>query len=431
MSWLDNMQQKLNPAQASIASSRGESSPDNIIDFQTAFDEIEVVHRAVEMIINALVEVPFLIDHTNSRGPDKKLETLLNVKPNPFEDRTRFFRRAFLDYYLDGNVFFLYDKGRPKSDGSLYILPANDVTIIPDKKTFVRGYKYQPLSASPEEVFGFGRMPTNPVRDDATSSFFFDSSEVIHIKNDSSDDIYRGNSKLENLDRIIKLYYHLISFQQQFFKNNAIPGFVLRTDNVLSNKIKARLLEEWRQNYSSLFNNSRNPTILDGGLKVDPFSSMSFQDLDFETSVERIQRDMVKALGVPWVLIQSGNNANITPNQAMFYTHTIIPILQQFASAFAHRFDVIITPDKQSITALRPDTRSEALFYVSLTNGGIITPNEARIGLRFDKLEDETCDEIRIPQNIAGSAVDPTQGGRPANSGPNSTTGPQDDSDSL
>jgi len=431
MGWIDNMREKLNPGQPSIAASHGESSPANIVDFNTAYDEIDVIHRSIEIIINGLVEVPFLIDHVNSRGPNKKVETLLNVKPNPFEDRTRFFRRAFLDYYLDGNCFFYYDKGRPESDGSLYLLPANDVNIIPDKKTFVAGYEFQPLAAEASEIFGFGRMPINVVRDDSTSAIFFEAEEIIHIKNDSSSDIYRGDSKLKNLDRIIKLYYHLISFQQQFFKNNAIPGFVLSTPNVLSTKIKTRLLEEWGQNYNSLFNNARNPAILDGGLKVDPFSSMSFKDLDFESAVERLQQDMVKGLGVPWILLKSGNNANITPNQSMFYTHTIIPILQQFASAFAHRFDVIVTADKQSVTALRPDTRSEALYYVSLVNGGIIKPNEAREGLRFDKLEDDECNHIRIPQNIAGSASDPTQGGRPASSGPSTATGPQSDSDSL
>lgn len=433
MAWLDNMRQKLNPAQASIAASAGESAPENILDFRTAYDDIDVVHRSIDIIINALIEVPFLIDHTSSRGPSKKLDLLLNKNPNPFEDRARFYRRVFLDFFLDGNAFILYDKDLPKGEGSFYLLPANDVTVVPDTKTFIKGYEFQPLAVNPSEVFGFGRTTVDPFKNDKdkTSSIFFSADQVIHIKNDSSDDIYRGDSRLKNLDRIINLYYHLISFQQQFFKNNAVPGFVLRTDNVLSDKIKQRLLEQWSQNYNSLFSGAKRPAILDGGLKVDAFSSVNFQQLDFEQAVDRIQQDMVKALGVPFVLLKAGNNANIAPNQSMFYTHTVLPILQQFASAFGHRFDVAVEPDKQSITALRPDTRSEALFYSTLVNTGIITANEAREGLRFDKSEDHECDVIRIPQNIAGSAVNPSQGGRPATSGPDSATGPQSDSDNL
>jgi hypothetical protein len=51
------------------------------------------------------------------------------------------------------------------------------------------------------------------------------------------------------------------------------------------------------------------------------------------------------------------------------------------------------------------------MYYSTLVNTGIITPNEAREGLRFVKLDGN--DNIRVPQNITGSAVDATQGGRP------------------
>ena len=42
-----------------------------------------------------------------------------------------------------------------------------------------------------------------------------------------------------------------------------------------------------------------------------------------------------------------------------------------------------------------------------------MTPNEARKGLRLPKIEAQ--DEIRVPQNVTGSATDATQGGRPPN----------------
>jgi len=48
---------------------------------------------------------------------------------------------------------------------------------------------------------------------------------------------------------------------------------------------------------------------------------------------------------------------------------------------------------------------------------GIITVNEARSGLGFEDLEGEENNQIRIPQNITGSAVNPGIGGRPEDSG--------------
>ena len=122
--------EKLNPAQPYIASQDPYNLPGSIVDYKTAFREIEVVHRSVEMVINALVSVPFVVDG----GAAKKINKLLNVKPNPFEDRVRLFRRAFLDFYLDGNAFFYYDKE------SLYLLPANDVEVVADSKTFISHY---------------------------------------------------------------------------------------------------------------------------------------------------------------------------------------------------------------------------------------------------------------------------------------------------
>jgi hypothetical protein len=66
-----------------------------------------------------------------------------------------------------------------------------------------------------------------------------------------------------------------------------------------------------------------------------------------------------------------------------------------------------------TIPALRPEMRTESSYYAQLVNTGIMTPNEARKGLRLPNIEGE--DSIRVPQNITGSATDATQGGRPPN----------------
>ncbi|NBT06312.1 MAG: phage portal protein, partial [Betaproteobacteria bacterium] len=64
-----------------------------------------------------------------------------------------------------------------------------------------------------------------------------------------------------------------------------------------------------------------------------------------------------------------------------------------------------------NVSALQPDLDQIAKYHSTLVNGGIITPNEARKELRYDPKPDS--DTLRIPANIAGSAADPSQGGRP------------------
>lgn len=407
--WLIERLEKLNPAQPSVQSSESEAPPESIRDFKTAYEEIDVVTRAIELMVSACTEVPFLV----KGGAEKKLTKLLNTRPNPFEDRIRFYRRAFMDYMLDGNVFFFYDQ-QDQGD-SLYIIPANDVTIIADKKRFVAGYEYAPGSVAENSLFGsLGRISPNRGERSDQIVIQFTSREIIHVKADSADSIYRGDSRLKRLERLVEIYYAMIDFQRQFFENGAIPGFVLTTDNVLSKKIKDRLLDDWKMSYTSIYRGARSPAILDGGLKIDRFSTLTFAELDFENSIDRIQQDISKALGVPYVLLKSGNNANVGVNQVLLYLHTILPILDQFASAFSLRFgpDIEVIPDKKSISALRPDTRSQAMFWSTLVNGGIATPDEAREDLRLNKMGGE-CEHIRVPVNVAGSATNPAVGGRP------------------
>ena len=391
---------KLNPAQPSIASLEPYASPETIVDYEQAYREIEVIHRSVEMIINACIEIPLVVEGSS---PAKKVNKILNIRPNPFEDRVRLFRRAFLDFILDGNAFFYYD------GVDLYLLPANDVEVVPDERTFVSHYNYLVSNQQSSDVFGFNRGAQSKKQE----SIQFAPNEIIHIMAENDLSIFRGTSKIKPCLKLIELYHYMIKFQRQFFKNNAVPGFVLTTDSILSQRVKQRLLEAWRSTYTTIFDGARNPALLDGGLKIDEFSTKSFEQLDFENSIERIQQDMAKALGVPYVLLKSGNNANIDANQKLFYLHTVVPMLTQFCSAFSHFFNggISIRPDRLKVPALQPDNRTQAIYYSTLVNTGIITPNEARDGLRFPKLENN--DTIRIPQNITGSATDTTQGGRP------------------
>ena len=391
--------EKLNPVQPYIQSRQPFAMPESNVDFRAAYDQIEVVHRAVDMIVSACVEVPFDI---SGEGPVKKISKLLNDRPNPFEDRVKLLRRAYFDLIMDGNAFFYYDGTH------VYVLPANDVQVVSDPKTFIKGYTFL--------IHGGGLSSYNSGRQTKESIIEFSANEIIHIKEDNDESIFRGKSRIKSIGNIINIYNALLKFQRQFFKNNAIPGVVLTTDAVLNTKIKERLLQSWRNSYATIFEGARNPAILDGGLKIDKFSEINFQSLDFEASIERLEQDMAKAMGVPYVLMKSGNNANISANQVLFYEHTVLPIVLMFASAFAHYFNSVrINPDKTVITALQPDLRTQSQYYVSLVNSGIISADEARAKLGFSILGTAETANIRVPQNITGSAVQPDTGGRPTN----------------
>ena len=178
--------QKLNPAQPSIAALEPFASPETIVDFEQAYREIEVVHRSVEMVINGCVEIPLIVE---GNSPAKKVNRMLNHKPNPFEDRVRMFRRALLDYMLDGNAFFYYD------GQDLFLLPANDVEVVPDAQTFVSHYNYLVHNQQSNDFYGFGAGKQTR----KAEAIRFEPHEIIHIYSENENYIFRGVSKLKSI----------------------------------------------------------------------------------------------------------------------------------------------------------------------------------------------------------------------------------------
>jgi len=149
-------------------------------------------------------------------------------------------------------------------------------------------------------------------------------------------------------------------------------------------------------------------------MKVSNISDVSFKDLDFENSIGSNEKIILKALGIPPVLVDSGNNANLRPNHRLYYLETVLPVIHKIASAFQAYFGFEIYEDVAGIPALQPELRDEAAYYSTLVNGGVITPDEARLGMGMEILPDGQGSTIRVPQNIAGSAANPSTGGRPA-----------------
>ena len=382
-SWLV---EKLNPGQRWISYMEPQSpttEPEQTYIFY--YDSLEIVNRAVNMIIDDTSEINFKVGSEKIGFPKqngikrKTVETLLNVQPNPYQDLNSFRRNLLMDLLLDGNAFIYYDGVH------LYQLPASRVTIKSDTKTYVEKYIFQ-------------------------GTIDFEVNEIIHIKDNSSRSLYRGASRLKPALRTMKLMKSMRDFQDNFFTNGAVPGLVIKSPDVLSHRIKERMKEDWKYSYRPQ-SGGRNPMILDGGMEVDSISNVNFKDLDFTTSIESNEKIILKALGVPPVLVDSGNNANLRPNHRLYYLETIIPIIKKMNSAFQSFFGFQITEDVAGIPALQPELRDEAAFYSTLVNGGILTPNEAREGM--GRLPLAGHDEVRVPQNVAGSAADPSQGGRP------------------
>jgi len=380
MNLFDTIREKFNPAQPDIASNFEGSEIRTSKPYRKygdAYKQVEVVNRAVNLLVDAAVGLEFDVgDKLGFTGEGNirrnKLSLLLNKQPNFYQDASAFKRNLFTDFLVEGNAFIYFDGVH------LYHLPAANVTIKTDKKTFVSSYVYNDTTYTVDEI--------------------------IHVKENSATSIYRGDSRLASAMRSIDTLYKMRSFQDNFFDNGAVPGLILKTPNTLSAKIKDRLLASWKAKYNPK-TGGRTPLILDGGLEVSPLSNTNFQQLDFDDSLKTLESRILQALGVPPVLLDGGNNANIAPNTKLMYHQTVVPMVRKFVSAFEKYFTYDIDLATQKVLALRPELKDESQYYSTLVNNGIMTGAEARAALRLEPLDDAELDTIRIPANVAGAAT--------------------------
>ena len=393
MAWYDRLlgiqrEEKLNPAQSFISLDEGMTLNTREIkdNYRSAYEELEVVNRAVNMIVDDVADIPFEVQEKikgitpvvdNIRRT--RVDLVLNKEPNPFQDINTFKRNLIIDLLIDGNIFVYFDGAH------LYQLPAQNVTIYSDTKTYIEKFEYD------------GHIEYSP-------------REIIHIKENSFQSLYRGVPRLKPAYRTMYLLDNMRKFQDNFFKNGAVPGLVLKSPNTLSERIKERMLTAWAVRYNPA-SGGRRPLILDGGLEVDALTKINFKELDFQSSINANEKIILEAMGVPPILLDGGNNANIRPNHRLYYLETIIPIVRKIGYAFERYFGFKLNEDVSNIPALQPELRDQAAYYQALVNSGIMTPNEARESLILEPIEGQ--DELRIPANIAGSAADPSEGGRP------------------
>jgi HK97 family phage portal protein len=401
MAWYDRLlgrapivdEEKLNPAQYVISRNEGMTidSREVVTNYRNAYEQLEIVNRAVNMIVDDVSEIPFAIGEkivgtTNvlKNIRRSKVDLLINKEPNPFQDVSAFKRNLIIDLLIDGNIFIYFDGAH------LYHLPADKVRIYTDDKTYVERYSYD-------------------------NSIDYSPDEIIHIKENSFNSIYRGTPRLKPAFRTMQLLGSMRDFQDNFFKNGAVPGLVLKSPNTLSEKIKERMLQAWVARYNPK-SGGRRPLFLDGGLEVENLTEINFKELDFQEGIKSNERIILEAMGIPSILMDGGNNANIRPNHRLYYLETILPIVKKVSCALERFFGFSMSEDVTGIPALQPELRDQAAYYATLVNTGILSANEAREALGKEPVDG--FDEPRVPANIAGSATNPEQGGRPTEAAP-------------
>ena len=98
----ENVEEKLNPGQI-LDVGKSESSREFTTQYERFYEQLEVVNRGVNMIVDDAAEIPSTISTQGAfRGvvtgvKRGKVEELLNRTPNPFQDVSSFKRNLITD----------------------------------------------------------------------------------------------------------------------------------------------------------------------------------------------------------------------------------------------------------------------------------------------------------------------------------------------
>ena len=135
---------KLNRGQRIIRDLEDVSHRTNVKPFTTgkAYSSIEILNRSANMVIDSAAECSYTVGEqyktitTYGTIRSKTLETLLNVRPNPYMDSSTFRRLIVSDLLFEGCAYIHWD------GSSLYHLPAALMEVKADDKKFVNKFVF-------------------------------------------------------------------------------------------------------------------------------------------------------------------------------------------------------------------------------------------------------------------------------------------------
>lgn len=371
--------------------------PDNITAIK-AYNKIAVATQCIDLIVSlaSLIELDtYEKNKQYVKANASKLELFLDF-PNPYQTKNEFFQQLYLYQYLYGMAIVVLE-----NDG-FYNLRPDLCTIEPDPKNYLK-----------RVVFGTG-----------SNSVVYEPSEVVLIKFPTMESSYKGKGVLEKLSNEINLVNKMLAYHDNVLKTGGVHKFVFKTDNVLGEKIKNRIREEWVKFHSITSKSSGIPPILEGGINLEKIN-ITMNDLDFNESLIRLEKEIATSLGVPYELLNPTGNTNTDRLLKLLYITTILPLVENACASLTQLVNknaaffrlgtrkkpIYIRPELKSVLALREDVAKIAKAAQALYVSGIISKNEARVANGFPEIPDG--DEFLHPANIAGSNLNPSQGGRP------------------
>lgn len=301
------------------------------------------------------VEVVEVLDHPF-------LDLLKNV--NPFMNQFSLLELTQLHQELVGNTYWFVLKGQNNIPSELWILEPQYVKIVPDKKTFIKHYKYERNWSKPT---------------------IYELDEIVHFKVPNPTNPYYGMSPLAAIFGPYSIGIKMDTYENSVFANSGNPSGIIEYEGVVGEHEYRRTVERLREQYAGL-KKAGKLMLLEGGAKYKPIG-LSPKELNFLQGRRYIKEIICNAYGQHLGMYdKDANRANAETASYLYMRDTITPrlvrleqkineqLMPMYDDALFVSFDNCIPEDKKY-------RLEETRTYIEI---GFRTINELRAELGLD-----------------------------------------------
>ena len=345
---------------------------------------LSAVYRCTEVISDSVAQLPLEPYRIDSDGCKIKFTShptynLLNREPNKNMSKFTFLKTMVVSMLLTGNAYALIERDEKGNAKALYYIPTELVTILkPQNITDTISYSITGMKNVVEDC------------------------NIIHILNFTSDG-YEGVSTLTYARKTLGLAMDAEANAEGFFKGGANVAGILKSNAPLTTKQKESLKSSWNSAFNGNTGTPNGVAVLDADLDfqsvtVNPSDAQLLETRQFNVI------DICRFFGVSPVkafdLTKSSYNT-IEQMQLAFLTDTLQPLLEKFEGEFQRKLYKPSEKDNvvvrfSTAPLLRADKQSQANYYNTLFQMGVMTINEIRQELDLPHLENGNTSFVQV-----------------------------------
>lgn len=290
---------------------------------QKPYETIATVYKCVKAICDNVpqAELGIFNKTKKEKTEDPKLRALLE-HPNPDQNFHDFVQEWAGFYALNGEGFIRMSKSIGQVAGTGYGLPAELRNLNPQYMKEIIDWGTNTLTGWKYSIPNAGGQVT------------FTKDEILHTKDFNPYNQFRGTSPLKPIMDELEIDQATLIFNKAFFKNDATPGFILSTEQNLTEEQRNRIEEHW-QKVNKAAKNAFKMRVLEKGLKPTTVNP-THKDMDFVSQKALMREEIMGIWRAPKALFNitdSLNYATFMGQMRIFWIYCLIPIMAKFEAS--------------------------------------------------------------------------------------------------